>query len=184
MLLYFDLAFVFSMQVKGLASVTPKITKLKNDIAAIKKEFANMEKIKKEEGPGEEDASLKSKKIVLADEMPALLERISKVANVNNVRIMQINSFKEEVPKGKTKKPAKPKGKAEKKDKVSLEENFSPYLITMELLSGFHNLGSFLAGMDASLDTVVSLVEVSVSADPQDYLHQEVSLVLRTYVKK
>lgn len=162
-IIYIDFAFILQAQFKGVKSVGGKILKLNKDIVALSQDLAVMQKTQATQA-GKSSAQ-KAKTIISEHDLSSLLENISSIANKVNVRIMQI-------------KPSR-----DLKDSDSKSGNAVPVLITMELLSGYHNLGKFINDIENS-DVLISIDELKILANAKDPLLQNVNLTLRTYVQK
>lgn len=153
-IIYIDFAILFKLQLKGIKTVSPKVAKLKTDIHQLSKGLANL-KIKQVEI---KKGQPRVKKIVLEREIPSLLERISVMANKNNVRIIKILPSKD-------------------------TKSTSYILIGLDLTCDYHNLGSFLNDLENSQD-FIAVEEIKIRSDMSNYFQQNVNLMLRIYVKK
>lgn len=163
-IIYADLNFIFRMQLNNLKALSPKISQLKKDIAALNKGLIEIKGLKKQPLP-----KTGVKRIISEDKIPDLLEFISETANTNNVRIMQVKPVKEaRAVDGKT---------------VAVAGKLSAFFIEMSLKSGYHNLGAFINALENAED-FLAVQDIKVSRDKSDYMRQDISLVLKTYVKK
>lgn len=175
-LIIIDLLIVFPWQVKAIKNYSNKIKELKSNLANFKKEYARMQELT-QQGGKDLTANFGRKKIYPVQDLPILLNFLSRLANENSLRIMELKSKKA------TEAKAKESAKAKKKAKSNIsKENFSSFLIEMEIEGGYHSLGKFLAGLQ-NHDTVFIVEELSLSFNPENMLNQEGKLVLRTYVK-
>jgi Tfp pilus assembly protein PilO len=163
-IVYADCSFVVRAQLDHLRSLRPKVAKLKKDIAAFNKGFAEIGKSqnKQKEPPI-------TKQIISESELPDLLEYISESGNKNNVRITQIRpAIKEE--KAKDGKPA-------------AATQLTPAYISLDIFSNYHSLGGFLNTLENG-EKFIAVQDLKIARDKSDYMRQEVKLTLKTYVKK
>lgn len=153
-IIYIDFATLFKLQLKGIRIVSPKVARLKIDINQLTKDLDNL-KIKQLEI---KKGQPRIKKIVLEREIPSLLERISVMANKNNIRIIKILPSKD-------------------------TKSTSYILIGLDLTCAYHNLGRFLNDLEEAQDFIV-VEEIKIRSDTGNYFQQNVNLTLRIYVKK
>ena len=163
---YIDLAYILNGQLKGLGSLSRKAAQLKKDLDVFNKDFLLMQQIKLV--PGQPIEASKEQRLISEGEIPVLLEEIYALANKNTVKIMEA-------------KPAKDtRGKDTKAASLG---SVSPLLLTLNLFSGYHNLGSFLSDLE-NATVYLAVEELKVQVSHEDYFQQKVNLVLRTYIKK
>jgi Tfp pilus assembly protein PilO len=115
-------------------------------------------------------AALKEKRIITEAQFASLLQDISKIANNNEVKILQLKPFRQSLP-------------ANQDAKVKALGSFTPFLISLDLSSGYHNLGKFINGLE-NLESFVKVQEIKIEPFEDTYLNQKVNLVFVTYVKK
>jgi Tfp pilus assembly protein PilO len=163
-----DFTFLIKLQFKGTKAMGVKIAKLKKEIDALHKDLSAMQNLERDQTKEKQELALKAKKILLEEQIPALLQDISSIANKHNVKIMQIKPSKE--------------AKA-KDEKGSITEKLTPILITLDLMCGYHNLGSFLNDLGNS-EQVILVQEMKIMSNPSDCFQQKVDLALKTYVKQ
>lgn len=96
-----------------------------------------------------------AQKIISEEQIPLLLQQISDIANQHNVKVLKM------VP-DKT------------KDII---------LITLNLISNYHQFGAFLNALE-NADIFMQAEEIKIKRHPQDYFQQDFFLLLKTYVKK
>ncbi|MBI4972858.1 MAG: type 4a pilus biogenesis protein PilO [Candidatus Omnitrophica bacterium] len=161
-IIYLDFSFVVKMQIKGIQESDPKISKLKNDIDKLNKDLVATQELKTKQDQDKKSASLKAKKIITEDQIPALMEYISNQANQKKVKINQIKPSREAKVE-----PAKS----------------SPLLLTLDLSCDYHNLGAFLNDLENAPE-YLAVQDLRITRDTKNDFLQNVSLVLKTYVKK
>jgi len=159
-LLYFDCNFLLKGQMAGIAKSKSEIIKISNEFKALDAGLKNMQAVKSGTG---KNFKARDKKIIFESELVSLMHDISKLANVHNVRILQI----------------KPTREAQK----AVAVKFAPVLINMDLICGYHNLGMFINGLENS-QVFISAESFKIEPQPQDPLRQKVSLSVKTYVRK
>lgn len=168
-ILYIDANFIFQAQLKGFSRSQAEIARIKKDINDFRAEEKKMKDLESKQvlaKPG----LLKEKKIIAESQFAGLLQEISKIANKNEVRIAQLKPFRQAL-------------SANQDAKVKVLGNFTPFLISLELAGGYHNLGRFINGLE-NLESFVKVQEIKIEPLEGNYLSQKVNLVLVTYVKK
>lgn len=164
-LFFLDFTFVAKPQLNAIRRDSAKAVKLRQDIFGLNNDLAKFQAIKAKSEP-----LLKSmKEPIREDELPALLQQISELANDNNIRITQLQPLKD----------SRAKEAEVQKEKL----NSKPLLIEIDMLSGYHNLGTFLSGMEG-LSAPLVVDKFNLQSDNTNPMQHKVQLVLRTYVKK
>jgi Tfp pilus assembly protein PilO len=159
--IFLDFRFITGKQVQGIRSLGPKIAKLQKDTDSVKKDLARIKALKSKQA--EPQISLaKARKIVSQEEIAYILQQVSEMANKNDVRIMQM-------------KPSQEKG--------AQTEKLIPLLITLDLVCDYHHLGKFINDMENG-QIFLAVQGMKISSQAQDILKQNVSLAVKTYVKK
>lgn len=166
---YIDVNLIFKAQLKGFNKSGAEIIRLKKDLDNFKTETKKIRELESKQVPSLKPA-FKEKKIISESQFSSLLQDISKIANNNEVRILQI-------------KPTRQALSGNKDGKVKAPDKFSTILISLELVSGYHNLGKFINGLE-NLESFVKVQEIKIAPQEDNYLNQKVNLVLTTYVKK
>jgi len=168
---YLDYSLVLKAQISNLGKLSSRALKTKSDIDKLQKELLTVKDIKlKQESDGASEQE-KAKKIISEDQVPALLNEISEIANKNQIRINQI-------------KPAKATKdtRSLKSAKVTAVSKFGGYTITLDLSSDYHHLGSFINDLE-NAETFLSVEDLKIVPNVSDYFRQNIKLVLKTYVK-
>jgi Tfp pilus assembly protein PilO len=156
----FDVVVLMNSQLKGVKSVSVKVAKLNKELKDIAKDLVLMR-----QSQTRPKISLKTKKIISQSDIPYLIQDIYEIANKNRVKIMQL-------------KPDPDRGAREAKT-----GNFSPAYIQLELTCTYHRLGQFINDLE-NAGQFIAVAEMRISPDQKDYLQQNTSLLLKTYVKK
>lgn len=166
-MLYADFAYLLKAQLGGLNSTTQKISRLKEDIEALKGELAKMGSLKNKQALAKQKVGLQAMRIVPEGQLSSFLQEISEAANRNGIKIVQMLPARDQ---------------SGQKTAAGMDK-FTPFLISLEMLGDYHALGKFINGLENG--SVFLLVqELKISSYPADYLKQKVSLVLKTYAAK
>ena len=157
--LYLDFSFIISPQIQGIKRTGSKIAKLKQDINNLSSMAPGL---KTAQAKAQESAVGKDKIIISENQVAPLLQKISDMANKDNVKIMQIKPGKESKAK---------------------DSSLATLLINLDLVCGYHNLGLFINDIENGLE-LMAIEGVRIESDPVNYLQQRVNLTVKTYVKK
>jgi Tfp pilus assembly protein PilO len=171
---YLDFTFIMGMQQSAASRSAQQAQKLKQEIDNFEREFNNMRQIKDKKDKAVEAELLRAKKLLTEEELPDLIQKISGLANENNVKIMQITPVKET-------KPAK-----EEKPGSAVEAQYKapqPLLINMELVCDYHSLGAFIDDLEGAKE-FMAIDEINITQDAANYALQKAALKVKTYVKK
>ena len=114
-----------------------------------------------------------SKMTVTEENLPTVLETISKFADISVVRILKIKPLME--PKTDQKSTAKGAPKT--------QESFVRQKIAITAKCGFHQLGRFIALVESS-PVFLEVKSIEIQTDPQEFLRQQVTIVLEVVVRK
>lgn len=158
MVIYLDFSFLLKNQMASSNRLTKEITKISNDIKALNIGLKAMQA----EGGKKVKVKAKEKKILFEADLTSLLNDISKIGNFNNVRIVQIKPARE-----LQKTPAK----------------FSPVLINMDLVGGYHNFGKFINSLENN-EVFMSVESFKIEPQSKDPLRQKINVTIKTYVRK
>lgn len=162
MILYLDLNFLLKAQMSGIKKSAEGVIKLKNDFKALDLGLNNMQAAK---GQQKNLSKGNVKKAISEFQLPSLLQDISKTANINNVRILQIKPTREVQKAGAN------------------GNKLSPVSISLDLVCGYHNLGKFINDLENN-QTFIAVENFKIDASPDSSLKQKVNLTLKTYVRK
>jgi len=162
--IYVDYAFIIKLQLGSIGSAETKITQLKKDIAALNEDLARMQQ---SQGQMEQKIPLKTKTIISEDEMTGLLQGIYNLAHKDNVRIIQIRPLKD----------------PNAKEEVMGSQKIMPMAILMDLSCVYHSLGSFISDLE-NAEQFLAVQDLKIVRSSGDYMRQNVTLNLKTYVRK
>lgn len=158
--LYVDFNFLLKGQLAANSKSKAELVKIINDLKALDAGLKNMEALKAGQHGG---LKVQEKMIIFESGLTTLLHDISKLANANNVRILQIKPLRDS-------------------QKIAIGK-FTPVLINMDLICGYHNFGKFLNQLENN-QVLISVENFKIELQPQDTLRQKVSLTIKTYVRK
>jgi len=133
---------------------------VKNDIARIDQNRAQLEKIRSQ--VDEVKIKIRSKQ-----EVPLILEDISKIASHNSVKIDQLMPLKDQ------------------QEVLAKNETVKYYSlpILIQVRSSYHDLGRFLAQLEAD-KIFYSLASFSITANPQEKTHHVVQLTIKSVISE
>ncbi|MDD3088099.1 MAG: type 4a pilus biogenesis protein PilO [Candidatus Omnitrophica bacterium] len=158
--LYVDFNFLLKGQLAASSKSKAELARIINDLRALDAGLKNMEAIKAGQGSG---LKVQEKMVIFESGLTSLLHDISKLANANNVRILQIKPLRD--------------------SQKSAAGKFAPVLINMDLICGYHNFGKFLNQLENN-QVLISVENFKIELQPQDTLRQKVNLTIKTYVRK
>ena len=164
--IYIDISYVLSAQFRGVKKKGAEVKKLPNDLTMLNKDL----QLLKVGSPQELSNKMPGgKRLLSAGEVSRFLGYISDTANKHELRVMQIKPSVVAV--------------ASQKTTPIVVANADLMYITIELLSSYHKLGQFINELENAPE-YLSVNKLKIVSDPNDYMHQDVSLVVETYVKK
>ncbi|MDO8662311.1 MAG: type 4a pilus biogenesis protein PilO [Candidatus Omnitrophota bacterium] len=166
---YIDFNFILKAQVRWLAKSGTKVERFKKDLDNFKIDLKKMRDLESKQTLASQKPVSNAKSIIPANQFSSLLQDISRTANHNDVRILQI-------------KPSRmPTENQSNKAKVPV--NLNPFMVNLDLSCAYHNLGKFINELE-NLQAFVSLRDIKIEPQDDNYLKQKVNLALVTYVKK
>jgi len=123
-----DYFFIMKPQIATLSKIGPEINILSDDLKKVKADFQNIEQYKSEVVRLKKNLDDVELKIRSKDEIPFILETISRIANNAGLRVEQVapNPIDAEV------------------ILENFNRSFISYPIFLEFKSGYHNFGKFL----------------------------------------
>ena len=165
---YIDFNFIFRAQLKSLDKSREKIVSVKKELADFSRDFKNMQDLKAKQALLPQKQTPKAKKVIFENQFAGLLQDISKTANTNGVRILQLRPVREPQNAGSA---------------VKAVSGLTPLFILLDVTSGYHNLGKFINELE-NLQFFIGVKDFKITALEGDFLKEKVSLTLYTYVKK
>jgi hypothetical protein len=166
LIVYVDANYILKAQWSGLSRLSHKISKLKIELANLRRGLESMRLAKSQPAALAQKKALKSSRILPQSKVAELLQEISSVANKFNIQVIQL-------------RPSRPA----QKDKIQAagKDKLSPLLINLDLVADYHSLGKFIQALEDS-GVFMVVQELEISTQLPDYMKQKVTLVLKTYV--
>ena len=165
---YVDMNFILKAQLAGLNRLAPKVSRIEKDLTNLNRDLQSMDVSKNKQGTDSQKAVIKSYKIPSEGQIIGILEDISKEANKFDIKISQIRPSRDL----KSTKPV-----------VGAADKFIPYLINLDLVCDYHNLGRFINTLE-NFPVFMEVEEFKISTQLPDYMKQKISLVIKTYVTR
>jgi len=166
---YIDFNFIFKAQIRVLGKSGTEVARLRKDLDNFKVDLKKMRDSESKQVLASQKPIFKVKSIISENQFSTLLQDISKIANNNDVRILQIKP---------SRMPAE-----NQNSKVKASANLNPFIINLDLSCGYHNLGKFINELE-NLPAFVSVRDIKIEPQDDNYVKQKVELTLITYVKK
>lgn len=158
--------FIFMPQVARDIDLIGKTIRMKGDLKEARSLISEKETLKKKAAEFNEKIEIYEKKLPVEQEIPNLLENLSKMAINANITIIGIT-------------PAVlPDLKAQKGKKGQIYQE-TPILITAK--SGYHELGRFLNNLENG-DRFMKVADISIKANAAAPNKHDVELMVYTYV--
>ncbi len=168
LVLYLDFSFIIKLQLGGIKSSTPKITKLKKDINALAKDLSWMQDLERRQGKDKAKAAPnKGREIISEDKILVLLQEIADMSNNYNIKLTQINTSKD----------------AKVQEEVIAGERLLPVIITLDLNCGYQSLSGFMRALE-NARFFIDVQDMKIVRDPHNYLLENVNLILKAYARK
>jgi Tfp pilus assembly protein PilO len=164
---YLDYTLILKRQFRTAATLKTKIIQLKKDLAVFGQDLKNMQEFKNKQAASDLGQDARMQKLISEDKISVLLEDISNLATKFDIKIIQV----------------KPNRLSVAQEKNPLLVKFTAFLISLDLLCDYHNLGKFISALEQG-SVFISLENLRISQGQTDYLTQRVSLTLKTYVRK
>jgi len=169
---YVDFNFIFKAQLRIVKKSSAEAAKLRKDLVNFELDFKKMQENKTKQALPAQKTEIKIKNIIPENYFSSLLQDISKAANNNEVRILQLRPSRERETPGPN-----------PDSKVKVFGKLTPFFIALDLSSGYHNLGKFINELE-NLPAFVKVQDIRIEPQLNDYLRQRASLILVTYVEK
>lgn len=166
LVVYVDFSYVLKLQLKAVKELSPKQKLIATQLNQLQKELAGIDELKNRAAARKEGIPA-AKRIIREEEMPTLLENIATFANRHNIKIIKIVPVKEVAKDKKEKDLDKP----------------AAYLINLDLIGSYHPFGKFINDLE-NFSQFLFVESLKMARDPGDYLHEKITLVLKTYVKQ
>ena len=160
-----DYFLVMQPQLATLRSLNPKISLLAKDIRSAEDSIHQYTKYQKDLTNLKEKGTVVNERIISKEEVPMVMEKISRMANKSGVKIDQIMPLKGS-------------------EAVLMKNNdgkYSALPIQVEARSGYHDFGRFINQLENS-EIFLSVANFSFAADASDTLRQAARLTVKIVV--
>jgi len=149
-----DYLFVMQFQLGTLRSLSPKIKELSEEVKTTKKNIELLPQFRKELTRLSGELGDINRKIRTRQDIPAILEDISRLANKNGVKIQQIM----------------PNTSVEKSLLQNEDGQYFSIPIIMEARSGYHQFGKFLNQLENE-DVLLQTRDFTIAASKESLSH-------------
>ncbi len=163
--LLIDYFGVMQFQLSTLMSLNPQISKLSREVEVAKNNIQRMPQYRNELRALEEKIVHLNLKIKLREEIPLVLENISRMSNPNNVnidRVMPDTSLEDPVLKNK-------------------EGQYFSVPVSVEASSGYHDFGRFLYQLEME-GVFWDILDFTIAANSSDSMKHIIKLNLNTII--
>lgn len=169
---YVDWTFILHPQLQKTAKLNAKIKNIRTDLDRLRKDLSELDSLTAKAKTTSTGSSFKTKELISSGNLPLLLKEIADLAKKNEVKIMQIK------PTWETKDTKSPASTTPPKNQA-----LTASLISLEISSDYHHLGGFINDLENHKIFLV-VEELKIAANANNFLKQDVKLVLKTNVKK
>lgn len=160
------LYFVLWPQAVGLAGILEKTGRLNAELKTAEGDIPGIANLKNSIKSYNEKIELYEKKLPAEQEIPSLLESLSRMAKEANVAIVGIA-------------PALPAA-AKKEGRLKEEPVYQEVPIVISAKSGYHELGSFLSALEKA-DRFMKVADIEMKANKASPKKHDVELIVCTY---
>ena len=162
--LYVDIAFLLKFQIKAAAGLGSKVVKMRKEITELKEQISGMDTEKAKQT----QMISKAKNIINDSQKDELIKEIYDTANARQVKVMQL----------------RPLSEGRNKEEVTVNRvKLTAVSISADLSCGYHEFGSFLNALENG-KYYIQVSDIRIARSPNDNFHHNVTMVLKTYVKK
>ncbi|MFH0791059.1 MAG: hypothetical protein V2A64_05445 [Candidatus Omnitrophota bacterium] len=176
---YVDWSFVLQPQFQKTGALNVKIKNMRTNLERLRKDLADMDDLKRKAVSVSGGSSFKAKELISAQNLPLLFKEIADIANKNQVKLMQIKPAWE----SKDTKPANTSKDAKSSNNLSKDQGLIMGLISLDMSCDYHHLGGFINDLE-NYKTFLAVEEIKITAIANNFLKQDVKLILKTNVKK
>lgn len=159
---YFYVFFIPTL--RTIKTITPQIKTVKQQLKLIQTDENNVSNLKSQIESQSEKLQIYQKKLPTEEEIPTLLEDLSKLAKDTNVKIIAI----------------KPKHGQQAPESAS-SEVYTELPVDIVAKSGYHQLGSFINKLENS-DRFMKIKDIKINASTDDALRHDITLVVSAFV--
>lgn len=165
--LFLDGAVFLRGQFTSVMRMFASASQLKTDIQTARRDIQSFSNYKSRVVDLKTELAKLNKRTIVGEEVPVVIEAISKFADKSVVRILKIKPMIEEGQKAA----------------VSQQTGFKRIKIVVTAKSGFHQLGRFIALLE-SAPNFLDIKSIDIRSDDQEYMKQLVIIVLEVVQAK
>ncbi len=159
LILCIDLAVWLLPVVHKFSETLPKMSAVGIELKGLKQDVQNRDAIQKRWESVSGDLEAGEKALIDSDQIPAMLEDLSKNAQRSSVKITSLKPVETVAASGR--------------------KHYQPVRIQMNALAGTHELGAFLSKLEAGA-AFFRVVDLKISSNPSDERRHLVELLLET----
>ena len=162
---FFFYLLIISPQLRIFIKLGPEITSLSKDIKQARDDMRNMEKYRMEVSDLREKMKWHGSKILSKEEIPTILENISRLANDAKVQITQIMPIRES-------------------QKLVLDNEDGKYYslpILINARGGYHNIGQFYNHVETD-KIFMSIDDFDIAANNEDPAKHSLKMTVKVFV--
>ncbi len=161
----FDVIILMKPQIAILSKLSSKSAALNRDLRDAKKAVASQKDTENKLALLKVKVKEWGSAVTPEEELPSVLEGISRIANQTSTKITQIKPIKEE------KAPIL----------KSASGTYYKIPILIEAQCGYHSLGKFLNELENG-QVIMKIIALEIVANPADIMHHLVKLTVQTFV--
>jgi len=164
-ILLLDYVILLHPQLSILGQMSSQIKRLSRDVNTTRQDIASIEQYKSQLSALKERIATVGERITSEEEIPLVLENISKIAKQTNLKITQI----------------KPSTKSEKMVATSPAGKIYELPVFVEGRCTYHQLGRFINLLEGS-KTFMDIAELTLVPSSEDSLRLDAKLTIKTYI--
>lgn len=167
LLFLLDFSLIMKPQLKWLKDLNPKLSELKTNIEQTRRDTALVKQIEEASQGSRKKMSDIEKRVPQEEDIPMVLQDISKAANDSMIKILQIRPMKEE-------------------KEVALKTQSGQYYripISIEAKGSYHLFGKFLSTLENS-EIFMSVNTLEITSSDKDFKNHNINLVINTFIFK
>lgn len=161
---------IVGFQCMPLARMWKQASAIKTDIVGGRQDIRSMDTFKKRQENLKKELAVLDKKMIIENDLPKILEAVSKFADVSSVRILKIR------PMGEVRGSQKPVI-------VSPDMELIREKISITAMGGFHQLGRFIALLENS-PIFFDVKKLEIRGNAQEYMKHSVTIFLDVVMRK
>jgi len=156
-------SFILKPQVFRVIEAVSGAGSISADLKDAEKDIANIPAFEKNIGACREKVDRYEKMLPAEQEIPSLLENLSSMAKISNIKIVGIMPV------------------AVKEDKSKKPQVYQEIPILINAKSGYHELGKFLSSMENS-DRFMKVADIQIKYNVQSPKKHDVEILVLTYI--